>query len=337
MNEGLKKLLQGIGELIDTGDLAGIDNDTVAQFESELARLASCKHAITTVSGTMGLSLALEAARVGPGHEVIVPALASFGDLAAVVRRGATAVIVDVDPRRLTLCPAATQKAVTAKTRAVIAVHAMGIAPDVAGLRDVVEGAFILEDATQGFPGPLLGDAASVSFSRGSQAIQMGEGAAVLTSDAFLGERIRRAGSLGHAGVRLDGRAVQLSGGHETFGTSARMPALQAAIGLYRIANMKRRMLDYRDRLARLVDAGVELGMEPMAPPRIPLCACFRGTPQQRDLLAQRGYTIRAAQVYPAHMEPAALRHKQVFVHPTPRADALSVDLVTVDVVHASR
>ncbi len=333
MDKRLKSLLQSMGDLIEAGDLAGIDNSTVAAFESEVARLGECDHAITTASGTLGLTLCLEAARVGPGHEVIVPALASFGTLAAVIRRGATAVIVDVDPRRLTICVAAAKAAVTPRTRAVLAVHALGISPDVAGLREVVDGAFILEDATQGFPGPLLGDASSVSFSSGRRAVVLGEGAAVLTRDSFLGERIRRAACLGHVGVRLDGRAVQLSGGHGTFGTSARMPALQAALGLYRLAGLEARLTELREGLSRALDVAAELGLDLLGPPRLPLGACFRGPAAKRELLVERGFRVGPAGVYPAHLEPAALRHKQIRVCPTPRADALAVDLVTVDVV----
>lgn len=333
MQEGLKTLLTGIGELIDQEELAGVSNEAVAAFEGQLARLGKSEYAITTVSASIAIELALEAARVGPGHEVILPALASFSALSAVVRRGAKAVIVDVDPKRLTICPAATMDAVNTNTRAVMAVHAMGIAPDVAGLRDVVDGAFILEDVSQGFPGPLLGDAAVVGFARPVNPIRLGEGAAILTSDKFLGERIRRGACLGHAGVRVDGRAVELSVGHDTFGTSARMPALSAALGMYRIANLKSTLTTLRGRFARTTARAVELGMTPLAVPRVPVAACFRSSPEAREQLSQHGYPSCPAQVYPAHLEPAALRHEQVQVRPTPRADALAVDLVSIDLL----
>ena len=332
MNDALNDLLKRMGALITRNQLSGIDNSTVVRFEEELARLAGCEHAISTSSGAIGLSLALEAARVGPGHEVILPALCVFGDIAAVVRRGATAVIVDVDSDRLTLSPEAVKAAMSTRTRAVIAVHAMGIPPDVAGLRRVVDGAFILEDASQGFPGPLLGDAAAIDLGRSDALVSLGEGGAVLTADPYLGERIRRAANLGHVGVRLDGRRVELSGGHDSFGTVARLPALQAAVGLHALKELKHRLLDLRDRASRVMDAGLELGLTLLHPSRLPNFVCFRGDARQRELLAQRGYQLRAATVYPAHTEPACLRHKLVRVCPTPQADTLAQGLVTLDI-----
>ncbi|MEC9072147.1 MAG: DegT/DnrJ/EryC1/StrS family aminotransferase, partial [Myxococcota bacterium] len=134
----------------------------VARFEAALAHMAQVPWGVSTVSGTLALELALEAGGVGAGDEVLVPALAAFGTLAAVARTGALPVVVDVSPGTLTLAPDQVDVAITERTRAVIPVHAMGLAPDIAGLRDAAPDLLILEDMAQGFPGPVEGDVAAL-------------------------------------------------------------------------------------------------------------------------------------------------------------------------------
>ena len=92
----------------------------VARFEAALAHMAQVPWGVSTVSGTLALELALEAGGVGPGDEVLVPALAAFGTLAAVARTGALPVVVDVSPGTLTLAPAQVACVLTERTRAVI-------------------------------------------------------------------------------------------------------------------------------------------------------------------------------------------------------------------------
>ena len=139
----------------------------VRAFEEALAALAGAPFGVATSSGTLALELALEAAGVGSGHEVIVPGLSAFGTLAAILRRGATPVVVDVEEGGLTLDANAVAQALTDHTRAVIPVHAMGHAPDVAAIRAAAPELFCLEDMAQGFPGRLEGHAAALSLSAG--------------------------------------------------------------------------------------------------------------------------------------------------------------------------
>ena len=111
--------------LIGEGPLDGLTSPYVARFEASLASVGEVSWAVSTSSGTLALELALEAGGVGPGDEVLVPALAAFGTLAAVVRTGALPVVVDVSPGTLTMAPAQVALARTERTRAVIPVHAM--------------------------------------------------------------------------------------------------------------------------------------------------------------------------------------------------------------------
>ncbi|MEZ4265080.1 MAG: DegT/DnrJ/EryC1/StrS family aminotransferase [Myxococcota bacterium] len=322
----LEDLLERVRALVQTGNLAGIANPTVALFEKTIAVRGNVEHAIATCSGTMALELALEAAGVGRGHEVIVPALSAYGTLAAVVRRRATPVVVDVHPKRLTLDPHAIRHGLTRDTRAVIAVHAMGIAPDIGSIRSAVgEGVFVLEDAAQGFPGSVRGDAAALSLSA-KKPIDLGEGGAVLTNDVDLALALRWLTCLGHAGVTLDGSHVEWNRGHVVVGTSARMPALQAALGLYRLETLRDTMAAYKARLIALRRAAPQAGLEPLVEPAVPLAACFEGPLPEG--LAQHLPLLRPASVYQAHKEPPIARKARVT--DTPVADALDRNLVVL-------
>lgn len=325
-SEALEDLLERVRALVGSGDLAGIANPTLALFEKTLAVRGGVEHAVATCSGTMALELALEAAGVGRGHEVIVPALSAYGTLAAVVRRRATPVVVDVHPKRLTLDPHAIRHGLTQNTRAVIAVHAMGIAPDIGSIRSAVgEGVFVLEDAAQGFPGTIRGDAAALSLSA-RKPIDLGEGGAVLTNDVDLALALRWLTCLGHAGVSLDGTHVEWNRGHVVVGTSARMPALQAALGIYRLENLRDAMAEQKTRLITLRRAAPHAGLEPLVEPAVPLAACFEGPlPEGLGPLLP---LLRPASVYQAHKEPPIARKARVT--DTPVADRLDKTLVVL-------
>ncbi|MCB9787577.1 MAG: DegT/DnrJ/EryC1/StrS family aminotransferase [Deltaproteobacteria bacterium] len=324
--EALEDLLERVRALVTSGELAGIANPTLALFERTLAVRGAAQHAVATVSGTMALELALEAAGVGRGHEVIVPALSAYGTLAAVLRRRATPVIVDVHPKRLTLDPLAIRHGLSEHTRAVIAVHAMGIAPDVGSIRSAVgPSVFVLEDMAQGFPGTVRGDAAALSLSA-RKPIDLGEGGAVLTNDVDLALALRWLTCLGHAGVSLDGGKVEWNRGHVVVGTSARMPALQAALGLYRLETLRETLQQQKTRLIALRRAAPQAGLEPLVEPVVPLAACFEGP--LAPGLAEHLPLLRPASVYQAHKEPPIARKARLT--DTPVADRLERTLVVL-------
>lgn len=320
MTDPIAMLLARVKGLVERGELAGVPNLAVRAFEQALGRTAHMAHAVTTPSGSQALELILEAAGVGPGHRVIVPALSSFGTLAAVARRGALPVVVDIDPWRLTIAPTAVADALDGTTRAVLAVHVMGIAPDIDALRVLIpDDVLLVEDASQGFPAQLGGDVAAVSLS-GGKPIDLGEGGAILTDDTDLATAARWLTCLGHDGVPVDGSALDLEHGHHRMlGTSARMPALQAALGLYRMETLDRRVDSMRASCHLLREALSAAGMPLLAEPRVPLAVIVRGQ------LARRLPLERPLQVYAAHREPALRRH--VELKATPVAEALESDV----------
>src|SRR4051812_8316446 len=98
----------------------------VERFERRIADLIGAKHAVATTSGTVALYLSLVASEIGPGDEVIVPDITFIATANAVRLAGATPVLVDVDPRTCNIDPAAVERAITPRTKAVIPVHVSG-------------------------------------------------------------------------------------------------------------------------------------------------------------------------------------------------------------------
>jgi dTDP-4-amino-4,6-dideoxygalactose transaminase len=116
-------------------------------FESEFATYCGCRHAVGVSSGTAALHLALRALGVGPGDEVITVPNTYVATVFAITYTGATPVLVDVDPATGNLDPAQLPAALTARTKAVIAVHLYGRTADVDAIRAAAPGTPIVEDA----------------------------------------------------------------------------------------------------------------------------------------------------------------------------------------------
>lgn len=199
-----------------------------ADFEAAFATAHGVDHAIGCGSGTDALGLALRGLGIGPGDEVIVPAMTFVATAEAVVHVGATPVLVDVDPTTLLIDPYAVEQARTERTAAVMPVHLYGhVVPfnqiqawRASGLR-VVEDAAQAHLATwqQSFVGT-AGDAACFSFYPGKNLGAFGDGGAVITNDAGLQARIAK--------LRDHGRESKYR--HDEVGWCSRLDGLQAAV-----------------------------------------------------------------------------------------------------------
>ena len=171
------------------------------QFEAEFAEfIGGGVEAISVNSATAGLHLALEAAGIGPGDEVIT-STTTFTASAEVVRYlGADPVLVDIDPATLNLSPSAVLRAITPRTRAIMPVHFAGLAADMAAILSIAaaHGLRVIEDAAHALPtvyqknlvGRLASDATVFSF-YATKTITTGEGGMVVTRDAALAQRCR--------------------------------------------------------------------------------------------------------------------------------------------------
>ncbi|GJE75645.1 DegT/DnrJ/EryC1/StrS family aminotransferase [Methylorubrum suomiense] len=210
-----------------------------ARVEERLRAFFGVAHAKLTSSWTQGAIATLLAYGIGPGDEVIVPAM-TFAATANVVRLvGATPVFVDVDPATLLISQPLVAAALTPRTRAVIPVHLYGQMVDIPALRQVLPPAVrIIEDAAHCFEGSLFGrrpgqdgDAAIFSF-YATKNVTCGEGGAVVTNDSDLAALLTQTVLHGMSA----GAAQRFQGGTyrhwdiDRLGTKANLPDLLAVL-----------------------------------------------------------------------------------------------------------
>lgn len=216
-------------------------------FEAAVAEWTGAEHAVAVSSGTAALHLACAALDIGPGDEVIVPALTFLATAHAPRYQGATPVLADVvSPEAPNLDPADVERRITPRTRAVIAVHMCGYAADTANLRTLCaeHGLPLIEDAAQALgakvcpDGSLAGTAGTLgclSFFSKKQ-LCLGEGGMVLTADPQLAARVRLLRS--HA---MTSGTWDRHRGHEDsydvvdIGFNFRLDEPRAALGLARL------------------------------------------------------------------------------------------------------
>ena len=171
----------------------------VAEFEQRFSAYLGAPHTIGVTSCTAALHLALLALGIGPGDEVIVPAMTFVATANAVIHAGAKPVFVDAELSTGNLDASLVEAAITPATRAIIPVHLYGQMCDMRHLRDIADrrGLAIVEDCAHCIEGVRdgvrpgqLSDAACFSF-YATKNITCGEGGAVVTQHAHLNERIR--------------------------------------------------------------------------------------------------------------------------------------------------
>jgi dTDP-4-amino-4,6-dideoxygalactose transaminase len=198
-------------------------------LEGELAARCGVRHGIGVGSGTDALRLALQALDVGPGDEVITPAFSFVASSSTIVWAGATPVFVDIDPETYALDVTAVERAVTPRTRGIVAVHLYGHAAAMGAISALARdrGLFVIEDAAQavaaevdGRPVGAWGDVTCLSFYPTKNLGACGDGGMILTDRDDLLERARR---LRHHGDRGRYQHVEL-------GACSRLDELQAAL-----------------------------------------------------------------------------------------------------------
>lgn len=177
-----------------SGKWGRLHGSEVARFEERFARMHGCRHGIAVVNGTVSLRLALLAAGIEAGDEVVIPPYTFFSTASAVIEANAVPVFADVDLETFNLDPAALATAITPRTRAVIPVHFAGQPADMVAIRRVADarGLVVIEDAAhahgaalQSGPAGALGHMASFSF-QSSKNLTSGEGGILTTNDDAL-------------------------------------------------------------------------------------------------------------------------------------------------------
>lgn len=217
----------GFDEIMSSA--AFIKGEVVAAFEREYAAVTGVEHCVGVANGTDALELALRAAEVSAGAEVIMPANTFVATAEAVVRAGARPAFADVDPDYLLLDPGSLKASLSEQTGAVIPVHLFGQIAPMTAIADIAaqRGTVIVEDAAQahgatqgGRPAGSFGLLAGVSFYPGKNLGAYGDAGAVLTESAEHARRVRLLGDHGSE------RRYE----HLTIGFNSRLDALQAVV-----------------------------------------------------------------------------------------------------------
>jgi perosamine synthetase len=217
-------------ECIDTGWISS-EGPFIKRFEEGFAARVQRKHAIAVANGSLALDAAVVALKLGPGDEVILPSFTIISCAAAIVRAGATPVVVDADPHTWNMRVDEVEACITKRTRAIMVVHLYGLPCDMGALLALADkhGLKIIEDAAEmhgqtwrGRPCGSFGDISTFSFYPNKH-ITTGEGGMLVTDDDAIAERCRSLRNLFFAPPR---RFV-----HEEWGWNLRMTNLQAALG----------------------------------------------------------------------------------------------------------
>lgn len=249
------------GELLEALDrvcknASFILGEEVSKFEQEFAAYCQVKHCVALNTGTSALHLALLAAGVGPGDEVITTPNTFIATAEAISYTGAKPVFADVDPASANMDPKAVEQAITPRTRAIIPVHLYGRPADLDAVLDVAERhkLGVVEDACQAhgarYKGKRVGGfgkAAAFSFYPGKNLGAYGEGGALTTNDDEVARFCRM--------MRDHGQAERYY--HDQVGYNYRMDGFQGAVLRVKLKHLdrwtaRRREVSalYRERLA---------------------------------------------------------------------------------------
>ena len=211
-------------------------------FEAEFAQATGTKHAICVANGTLALELALHALGIGRGDEVITTSRTFIASASCIVMRGARPVCVDVDPDSQNITAETIERAITPRTRAIIAVHLAGWPCDMDPILKLAceYDLRVIEDCAQaqgamyeGHPVGSMGDAAAFSFCQDKIMTTGGEGGMLTTNHSEVWERgwsYKDHGKNYHS-VYNGEHGVGFRWLHDSFGTNWRMTEMQSAMG----------------------------------------------------------------------------------------------------------
>ena len=258
--------ISAVTAVLESGMLAA--GEHVAEFEKKFADYCGTTHAVAINNGTAALHVALLAADIGAGDEVIVPSFSFIATASAVTMTGAKPIFVDVNEQTFGIDPSQVEASITPKTKAVIGVHLFGQPFDVPGIRQICESHHLtlIEDAAQAHGATCNGEKSGGFGQLGcfsfyaTKNMTTGEGGMVTTSDKVYNERLRLLINHGQSEKYL----------HTRLGYNYRMTDVAAAIGLVQLRklekfNMRRRKnAEYYDThlsVKGLLTPGVAPGM----------------------------------------------------------------------------
>ncbi len=265
--EYLKRVLQGESWSATGGNWTN-------NFEREFAKRFESKYAVALNSGTSTLHAALEAAGVGPGDEVISPAITVIMDATATFHANAVPVFADVNPKTFTIDPEDIAKKITKKTKAIIPVAIYGLSPDMDPIMDLAKkhNLIVIEDNAQAvlsyYKNRLLGTIghmASFSFEN-TKHVSCGEGGMIITNNEKYAENVRKIGGHGFKNLCADEGRVRLNQDifqdphykrHDVLGWNYRLSEFSSAVALAQLERV--------DELVNLRKKSAEIFMNVMS------------------------------------------------------------------------
>lgn len=295
-----------------------VQGPNVRKLEEKFAEYIGTKYAIATNSGTAALHIALSAAGIGTGDEVIVPALTFFSTATSVIHNNAIPIFADIDPEIYCLDPNDVEKRMTDKTKAVIPVHLYGHPAEMDSIMEIAEARnlLVVEDAAQAhgaeYKGKKVGSIGHVgcwSFFA-TKNMTTGEGGMITTNDSDIAEKARI--------IRSHGMTSRDD--HMVLGYNYRMNEISAAIGLVQLSKLDK-FNEIRTKNSMYLLKGLK-GVEWFGLPRIKpyVKHAFFWCPVQvdeeklgmktKDLrarLRERGVEVRHRYVAPLYKQPMLL------------------------------
>ncbi len=260
----------------------------VRALESELASLCGVRHGVGVASGTDALALALRALGIGPGDEVITGAFSFVASASTILQVGATPIFVDIDLDTYALDPDLVQRALTPRTKAIVAVHLYGHPAAMDRLTQIARahGVSVVEDAAQaigaayaGRPAGGWGELGCFSFYPTKNLGACGDAGMVVTDQEDLAERVRR----------LRNHGAEEKYHHLELGWSSRLDELQAGVLRVKLRHLPE-WIEARRRLASRYTAllsGLPLSLPAERPPARHVYHQYTVRFSHRDALAK--------------------------------------------------
>ena len=321
-----------IARVLESGQF--VLGSEVAAFEQDFASYCASSECIAVNSGTSALHLALLAAGVGVGDEVITTPFTFVASIASILYASARPVLVDIDPESFTIDPAAIEAAITPRTRAIMPVHLYGQSADMDPILEIAKkhNLVVIEDAAQAHGAKYkgravgsIGDMGCFSFYPGKNLGAYGEGGAITTSNPEYARKIRL--------LRDWGQDRKYH--HALRGFNYRMEGFQGAILRVKLAHLEKWTEARRSIVGKyneiLADCDVETPKEMPWARHVYHVYTLRST--ERDAL-QSALTAEGIQTgihypVPAHLQPA---YSDLGYGPGafPRAEAIAHEVISL-------
>jgi len=255
----LNKELDYLSKVLQSESWSATSGTWCQKLEEEFAKKFNSKYAVAMNSGTATLHSALEAVGVGPGDEVISPALTVIMDTTATIHANAIPVYADIDSKTFNICPKDIENKITDKTKAIIVVSLYGLPPEMDEIMNISRkyNIPVIEDNAQCFlstyKGKLvgtLGDISSWSFEN-SKHMSCGEGGIITTNNSVYARQARKIAGHGYKNLQAKCGQVKLNQSiyqnphykrHDEIGWNYRLSEFGAAISLAQLEHLEEKV-----------------------------------------------------------------------------------------------